>query len=440
MQGLNIKYTDKQISPWGGIRFVEETYRKSGLRDYFRKECKVLPEVGSNRGYDPVDLIEGFMISTILGATRLSHSGLLRHDEVIQKIFGWKKGMASQSTFSRFFKKFNLERNDSIFTGINKFWFSQLKLDKMTIDVDSTVITRHGSQEGVEKGYNPKSHGRGSHHPLIAFVAEANMVANAWLRPGNTASSTDCEEFLDELFAIIPTERIGLLRADSGFSIESIMSKLENDEVKYIMAMKLRSPMISLISDCKNWFPQGDGYWTTNFMYQAAGWSKPRKIVVVRKDCAVNPNTGGKLLFPEIEEFESFKYSAFVTNVEFSDEMIWHLYNRRADCENRIKELKYEYGIEGFCMEDFWATEAAFRFTMVAHNLMALFRLTLLNKKHQPTLPTIKLQCIAIGSYLAKKSRKTSLVLSAKDKKRQFLENLFEKATNLAPPFQIPKV
>jgi hypothetical protein len=75
------------------------------------------------------------MISTILVATRLSHSGLLRHDEVIQKIFGWEKGMASQSTFSRFFKKFNLERKDSIFTGRNKFWFSQLKLDKMTIDL-----------------------------------------------------------------------------------------------------------------------------------------------------------------------------------------------------------------------------------------------------------------------------------------------------------------
>ena len=117
--------------------------------------------------------------------------------------------------------------------------------------------------------------------------------------------------------------------------------------------------------------------------------------------------------------------------------MIWHMYNPRADCENRIRELKYEYGIEGFCMEDFYATEAAFRWTMVAHNLMSLFRLHVLNNKHHPVLSTIRFQCIAIGSYLVKSARKTTLLLSAKEKRKQFLQELFIKVSNLSPPFQI---
>jgi hypothetical protein len=41
-----------------------------------------------------------------------------------------------------------------LFPAINRFWFSQLKLDKMTIDLDSNVITRHGSQDGVAKVSN----------------------------------------------------------------------------------------------------------------------------------------------------------------------------------------------------------------------------------------------------------------------------------------------
>ena len=117
--------------------------------------------------------------------------------------------------------------------------------------------------------------------------------------------------------------------------------------------------------------------------------------------------------------------------------MIWHMYNPRADCENRIRELKYEYGIEGFCMEDFYATEAAFRWTMVAHNLMSLFRLHVLNNKHHPVLSTIRFQCIAIGSYLVKSARKTTLLLSAKEKRKQFLQELFIKVSKLSPPFQI---
>lgn len=157
MTGLAYEYTDKNISPWGGLRFIEETYRRSGLKGYLRDECDSLPAPGSNRGYSSIDLIEGFMVSVILGAKRLAHSGTLRYDKVVQEIFGWKKGMASQSTFSRFFRKFDKNLNDDLFPALNRFWFDQIKLDKMTIDFDSTVLTRNGSQEGVAKGYNPKN-------------------------------------------------------------------------------------------------------------------------------------------------------------------------------------------------------------------------------------------------------------------------------------------
>jgi hypothetical protein len=437
MNGIAYDFTDKQVSPWGGLRLIEETYRRSGLKAFLKEENLDLPIPGSNRGYDSVDLAEGFMVSTILGATRLAHSGTLRNDKVVQRIFGWKKGMGSQSTFTRFFKKFDMERNDKVFPAINRFWFSQLKLDKMTIDLDSTVLTRHGNQEGVAKGYNPKRHGRGSHHPLIAFVAEAKMIANAWMRTGDSASSTDFTEFFNELLSIIPFDRIGLIRADSGFCNEVIMHQLEEKPLNYVMATRMTGPLVRQIFDHKNWFPIDNGYWTGGFLYQAKGWTKPRRVVVVRKDTVVHPNTGGKLLFSDIEEFEKYKYTAFVTNLGLSDEMIWHLYNPRADCENRIRELKYEYGIEGFCMEDFYATEAAFRWTMVAHNLMSLFRLQVLNHKHHPVLSTMRFQCIAIGSYLVKSGRKTTLLLSAKEKRRQFLEGLFAKVSNLSPPFHI---
>ena len=47
------------------------------------------------------------------------------------------------------------------------------------VDFDSTVITRYGNQEGSAKGYNPTKKGRKSHHPLMAFVSQTRMVANA---------------------------------------------------------------------------------------------------------------------------------------------------------------------------------------------------------------------------------------------------------------------
>jgi len=437
MSGLSYEFTDKDVSPWGGLRLVEEVYRKSGLKGFLEDRCPDLPAPGSNRGYSSVYLIEGFMVSVILGAKRLAHAGTLRYDKVVQRIFDWQRGMASQSTFSRFFKKFDQDRNDSVFPSINRFWFSQVKMDNLTIDFDSTVIVRHGIQEGVEVGYNPKKPGRGSHHPLMAFVAELKMVANAWMRTGDSVASTDFEEFFDELLTIIPKDRIGLVRADSGFYGNDMLTKIEGEQIDYIVATKMNKGLVRRIFEQRAWFPQDDGYWTSSFQYKAYGWDAPRRVVVVRKDARKHPSTGGKLLFPEIEEFERYKYAAFVTNMDLSAELIWHLYNKRADCENRIRELRNDYGIDGFCMDDFYATEAAFRWTMVAHNLMSLFRLQVLNHKHHPVLSTMKFQCIAIGSYLVKSGRKTVLKLSAKQKRKQFLEGLFQKLDNLSPPFQM---
>ncbi len=53
---------------------------------------------------------------------------------------------------------------------------------------------------------------------------------------------------------------------------------------------------------------------------------------------------------------------------------LWRLYCGRANCENRIKELKYDFGGESFNLKDFWATEAALLTVMLTYNLMSLFR------------------------------------------------------------------
>ena len=53
---------------------------------------------------------------------------------------------------------------------------------------------------------------------------------------------------------------------------------------------------------------------------------------------------------------------------------IWRGYNRRADMENRIAELKHDLGADGFCLKQFFATEAAFRAVLLLFNLLAEFQ------------------------------------------------------------------
>ncbi len=101
-----------------------------------------LPQGKSNSSHKADDRVEGFLLSTVLGARQTSHVGMLRTDEVVREIFGWKRGLGDQSTYSRFFRKFTIEGNDMLFTGLMRRWRSRIEVRKLTSDVDSTAITR----------------------------------------------------------------------------------------------------------------------------------------------------------------------------------------------------------------------------------------------------------------------------------------------------------
>ena len=128
---------------------------------------------------------------------------------------------------------------------------------------------------------------------------------------------------------------------------------------------------------------------------------------------------------------------AFVTNSDLSSSMVHSIYNKRGDCENIIKELKYDYSIDGFALRKFYPMEAAFRLIMVAYNIMIIFKQSALVSKHSHRLATIKFQCIALGSYVVKRGRNKMLKLSAEGKRRHFLEKIFDKVELLPANFQI---
>ncbi len=68
-----------------------------------------------------------------------------------------------------------------------------------------------------------------------------------------------------------------------------------------------------------------------------------------------------------------YRYSSYFTRLDLPAAVFWYLYRDRGDAENRIKEHKYDFRIEGFHLKNFWGTEEAFRFAIISYNLMSLF-------------------------------------------------------------------
>jgi hypothetical protein len=365
------------------------------------------------------------------------HTEVTRHDAALGKIFNWKS-TPGQDAYKRFFSKFTQSTNQKVSDYFFSWIFDNLKFDNFTLDIDSSVITRYGEQEGAKKGYNPNKKGRASHHPLIAFIADVKLVANMWLRSGDTSSANNFLSFLEDTLSKLKNKTISLIRLDSGFFQSDILDYLEEKVMDYIVAVKFTAPIQRLIQASNNWVVLDTGIEICEQIYQSESWHKPRRIVIVRQKVKERPKATGKQLklFKEEEIYKNYRYSAYVTNMKLAPIEIWRLYRGRGDAENRIKELKYDFGFDSFNLKDFYATEAALLFAMIAYNLMSLFRTFVLQEKTQKTLSTLRYRTFAIGAYFEKINDKLVLKIALNKKRRAWYNGLWNSSKEFNFPFQ----
>ena len=430
-EGFSVSFSPREVTAWGGLVLFKQMLDSIGFRQAATGWS--LPQPKSNRGYAPLQLVEQFIVSIWCGACRFAHAETVRMDSTLVRLFGWTKA-AGHKAIMRLFARCDMLTNERVQAQTYRWLFSKISaLQRVTLDVDSTVITRNGAQEGARRGYNPSRQGRASHHPLLAFVAEARMVANFWLRPGNAHSANNILQFLESTLHHLGDKTVGLLRADSGFFDEAILRALEGKRIAYIVAARLTQPLQRTIYQASGWWALESGLELTELFYQASGWQTGRRLIVVRQSVKRKTAPGKTLsLFADDPDIQGWRYGAFVTTLELPMVEVWRTYRGRADCENRIKELKADFGLDAFNMRDFWATEAALGFAMLAYNLMSLLRQAVLRSKIQHTLSTLHGLVLAIGASWHPDASQNKLMLSVPRRKRAWFAGLWANASG--PP------
>ena len=438
MKELKIEFTNKEITPWGGMVLINKMLEKMDIKSVL-KQCP-LPSQGSNRGYNPEQLFLNFMVGVWCGANNIEQLEVTRQDEVIRQIFKWDK-MPGHRSFQRFFNKFDHVKNQHVFTFLYQWFFSNLAFTNFTVDFDSTIITRYGEQQGAKRGYNPRKRGRKSHHPLMAFVADCRMIANFWLRPGDSGTTNNFLSFLEDTLEKLPGKEVGLLRADSGFYSHEIMTYLEKrwQKINYIIAVKFYMPIKRILASQRVWLKLGDGIEIAETTYQSPEWDQPRRIVLVRQEISKRPKAAGRQLklFEDEYLYKNYRYSCFITNLTLPSRLVYDLYRGRADAENRIKEVKYDFGAESFNSNNFWATEAALNTVMIAYNIMSLFRQAVIGGKVQHFMKTIRYKVFAVGAYIVKDGNSTILKLSMEMKRREWFKGLWASSGMIHLPYEI---
>ena len=285
----------------------------------------------------------------------------------------------------------------------------------------------------------------------MAFGADTRMMANCWLRPGNSSSANNVQAFLANTLYRLGGKHVSLLRADSGLSDSSFLDPLDQQPFHYIVALRQNQPLQRALVDSHGWWALQDehgksveGIALTRFTYQAPAWNTPRGVIGIRQHLERRALPKGKTLslFADDPVVGKYRFSALTTDLNLSAEIIWRIYRGRADCENRIKELKDDLAADSFNMKNFWATEATLNTVMRGFNRTSLLRQVLLKTQIrryassdvQPTLKTLRYTLCANAAFIPTESRKSILNRAMAMQHRAWRQGLGDAANSFELP------
>jgi hypothetical protein len=277
-----------------------------------------------------------------LGYEDLNDHEQLRHDPLLRVMAGpSEQALAGKSTLNR------MELGDGSVNRYKKITFWKAALEELLVDlfleahdrapaeivldVDTTDLPLHGDQEG--KFF----HGYYDHYcylPLYVFCGEHILCCR--LRPANidaaAGSRKELERIVKQIRARWPEVRL-ILRGDSGFCRDELMTWCEQNHVEYVLGLA-RNPRLRAIIDKEMTAAREQAQQSgkaqrvfQEFEYETVSgtWNRARRIVA-------------KAEYLDHKENPRFVVTSLTASAWPTQALYEKLYCARGDMENRIKE------------------------------------------------------------------------------------------------------
>jgi hypothetical protein len=262
-----------------------------------------------------------------------------------------------------------------IISALRERVWKQLGLNylRIHIDIDTTVETVYGNQQGGRKGHNTKHRGKKGYRPVLCFIAQTREYMLGKLRRGETISGQQTGAIIYQIKANLPgcVQQV-LLRADGEFFSWESIAAARGCGFDFIIANKRGNPPF----DPSAWYRarKRQDVEFNSCVYQPLNWNAPCRFVAMRipkehKMCDAHQPTQC-LLF----EDDRYKYRIFCTSLSGSAHEVIDQYDKRADVENLVGEAKRE-GLEAVPSSKFKNNYAFFQLVMLAYNIWRYMKL-----------------------------------------------------------------
>jgi hypothetical protein len=401
------------ISSDAGSLLLKETDSKMNLLERF-SQCFIDRRSPLLIEHSVEQMIRQRVYALALGYEDLNDHDLLRQDPLFGVMAGKAEPgtdlLAGKSTLNR------MELGTGIASRYKKITFWRDSVDELLVDVflethpeapqqivldiDTTDMALHGHQEG--KFY----HGYYKHYcylPLYIFCGDHVLCAR--LRPSSigpaVGSRREVERIVQQIRQRWPEVKI-ILRGDSGFCSDELMTWCEQNHVDFVVGMARNSRVEGLIdgtlAEAKQQFEatQQPARIFVEFEHETlrGTWSKKRRVVAKAEHIDGKSNPRFIVTSLDAQSWEKQK-------------LYEELYCARGDMENRIKE-QFVLFADRVSASTMRANQQRIYLSVIAYTLMNGLRRLGLQATTMATaqVGTIRLKLLKIGALIQVTVRK----------------------------------
>ena len=403
---LEIACNHAGLTHFGGISFLHEFIRVLQLRDFLARH---LAYPRRNSDYSVSQMLLALIYPIILGLDRIETAKLLRANGTFQYLTGLPSFPDPQS-LRRFLRnaparlREQLHRvNDRL---LERFIHLPEHRSRLIFDLDSTVLTVFGHQQGAEVGYNPRYRGKRSYDPLLCLEANSSFLWDVELRRGDAGTWAGSEELLACCFHSTPSDIRELrVRADAGFGYGPVLDMLEARLAQYAVVARM-IPSLKRALRGLRFEPMNLRWEIAEFEHRPHGWPHARRCIVARKKIEESDPE------PTLFTLERYAYRAWHTNLPLTPAGLWHFYDGRAGMEPRIREIREDYALRKIPTHAFAANALYLEVIRFTYNLVTAFQRTCLPEEwHSLTLSKLRHRLFWLPGELTRPQNRPTLRL-----------------------------
>ena len=440
---VHVKWApEATVSSLGLMPFFIEFLKTSGLFDQWVEDCPL--HYSSGNAPAKRDVLGTLVLSVLAGHWRYAHINAIRADGINPELLGMS-GVASEDSVRRGMKAMDEAASGHWLKAHLKASYEPLLQEPWILDVDTTVKPLYGHQQDAKVGYNPTKPGRPSHAYHSYFVANIRMVLDMEVQAGNqTAPLYAQPELWAFLDGLAERERPIFLRGDSHWGAEKAMVGAEERGLGYLFKLKQSGQVKKLIRQIfrkEQWVEAGQQWMGREEVLRLSGWSKERRVVVLRRPLKSKPTGEAETVGPQKSTRKAakqlsldlpeltyqgtqYEYVVLVTSLPDEVGVVAQHYRDRGDAENNFDELKNQWGWAGFTTQDRKRCQIMGRIIALVYNWWTIFMRLGIPYKHAEAITSRPLALHAIARQTRHGNQTTVEITSTHAKASQIADIL----------------